>query len=167
MKNLMTFFVLSIMLLPAVIQAQDRPKNIGVSDIDTFKNNSFDIKDESATLKESVTTIDNEIKGYSGIMNTIGVDKLRNNLKALTEGKSSIKVLTEKIAGLNKDSKAVLETAKNVKPKFKSISATKNTNASVKGLGVAQDDLKTVGEILDTDIKLIKDELKARGEPIE
>ena len=171
-KSLVLLILLGIFIFPGVMNAQDkkdveRPKNIGVSDFDNFKNSSFDVKDESASLKENVTHIDNEIKNYSGVINTIGVQKLKENLKALQESQKAIRELSKEIGELDEQAKALLENAKNVKPKTKSISATKNTNKSTKGLGIAKDNLKVVTELLETDIKLITDELKARDEPIE
>ena len=166
----LTIAILIFALSPFVLSAQDdleRPKNIGVSDFDNFKNSSFDIKDESATLKESVTQIDNEIKNYSGVMNTISVEKIKTNLKALKDSKEAVATLTNRISSLDEKSKALLENAKNLKPKTKSIGATKNTNKSVKGLGIAKEDLKGVTDLLEADIKLLKDELTSRGEPIE
>ena len=58
--------LLSILFATVILYAQEtedveRPKDIGVSDFDNFKNTSFDIKDESASLKESVIHIDKEI----------------------------------------------------------------------------------------------------------
>ena len=169
MKKLIMLLAIGTFLSPAFMNAQDvqRPKNMGNSDFDNFKNSSFDIKEESASLKKDVTQIDDEVKGYSGIINTIGVDKLRTNLAALRGSKESVSALNEKIGVLDEQGKTLLDNAKSVKPKMKSISATKNTNQSVKGLGLAKDDLKAVGGMLDADIKLITDELKSRGEPIE
>lgn len=171
-KSILFVMFTCIFFLPGIMLAQDkedveRPKDIGVSDFDNFKNTSFDIKDESATLKESVTHIDKEIKNYSGIINTIGVQKLKDDVKALYESQDAVKKLNEKIGKLDDQSKALLENAKNVSPKTKSLSATKNTDKSTKGLAIAKDDLKAVTNLLETDIKLINDELKARGEPIE
>ena len=63
--------------------------------------------------------------------------------------------------------KIVLENAKNIKPRTKSPAATNNTKKSTKGLSIAKDNIKGVTGLLETDIKLITDELKSRGEPIE
>ncbi len=170
MKKLITFIFIGALMIPMALVAQDdvqRPKNMGNSDFDNFKNSAFDIKDESQSLKEGVTQIDNEVKNYSGVINTIGVDKLKNNLAALKESKEAVKTLNERIGVLDDQGKSMLDNAKTVKPKMKSISATKNTNQSIKGLNIAKGNLKDVGSILDEDIKLITDELKARGEPIE
>ena len=63
MKKLISVFILlGLFTSSLVVNAQDRPKNIGVSDFDNFKNSSFDVQEESASLKEDVTQIDNEIK---------------------------------------------------------------------------------------------------------
>jgi len=170
MKKLILFLFLGLIFAPFLTMAQDevkRPKNIGVGDYDSFKNSSFDIKDESASLKDNVGQIDKEVKSYSGIMNTIGIEKLKANLKALKDSKDAVKKLTAKISELDDQGKALLEGVKNVQPRTKSPAAGKNTKASVKGLTIAKDDLKGVSSILEEDIKLISDELKARGEPIE
>ena len=171
-KSLVLLILLGLFISPGVMNAQDkedveRPKNIGVSDFDSFKNSSFDVKDESASLKKDVTHIDNEIKTYSGVINTIGVQKLKENFKALIGIQKAIKELTKEIGELDEQGKSLLENAKNVKPKTKSPSATKNTKKSIQGLDIAKDNIKVVTELLETDIKIISDELKARGEPIE
>ena len=168
MKKLVSVFILlGLFTSSLVVNAQDRPKNIGVSDFDNFKNSSFDVQEESASLKEDVTQIDNEIKQYSGVMNTIGVAKIKEDLKALKGSQKAVKVLSDKIGDLTPQGKTLLENAKDVKPKMKSVSATKNTNKSGKGLDIAKDDLKSVSGLLEADIKLLTEELKARGEPIE
>ena len=84
MKNLTILLIFGIIITPIILMGQDeikRPKNIGVSDFDSFKNTSFDIREESATLSENVGVIDNEIKNYAGIINTIGVEKLKTNTR--------------------------------------------------------------------------------------
>jgi len=170
MKNLLMLLVLGMIVMPMSIQAQDdvkRPKNIGVSDFDNFKNSSFDVREESASLNENVGKIDSEVKNYSGVMNTIGVGKLKENLATLKESNKALKVLNDKIGDLDNDGKTLLENAKKVKPKMKSVNATKNTNQSIKGLGLAKTDLKSVSALLKDNIKLISDELKSRGEIIE
>ena len=171
MKKYVLFLFVLIMIIPFASIAQDddvkRPKNIGVGDYDVFKNNSFDIKDESSSLYTSVSQLDKEIKNYSGIINTIGIEKLKTNLKALRESKDAVKVLTAKISDLDTQAKSLLEGAKKVKPVTKSPQATKNTNKSIKGLKLAKNDLSAVSNLLEEDIKLITDELKERGEPIE
>ena len=162
--------MLGMIITSLMVKAQDdvkRPKNVGISDFDNFKNTSFDVREESASLNENVGKIDSEIKNYSGVINTIGVAKLKEDLAALKESKDAVKILNDKIGDLDNDGKSLMENAKKVKPKMKSMSATKNTNQSIKGLGLAKKDLKSVSEMLETDIKLLSDELKARGEPIE
>ena len=171
-KSIIFLFLIGIFITPGVLNAQEkknveRPKNVGVSDFDSFKNSSFDIKDESATLKKNITHLDNEIKKYSGLINTIGVAKLKNDLKALRESSQAIKKLTEAIAKLDDQGKSMVENAKTIKPKTKSLGAVKNTNKSIKGLDFAKADLKSVTGLLENDLKVIIDELKKRGEPID
>ena len=176
MKKLAILLILGLIITPIIVKAQGddkkkdevkRPTNVGISNFDNFKNSSFDITDESSSLKKNVAIIDKEIKSYSGLMNTIGVDKLKKNFKALKESQVAIKKLTDRIGKLDNEGKILVQDAKNVKPKLKSVSATKNTNKSIKGLGVAKGEIKSVTALLNTDIKLISDELKSRGELIE
>jgi len=171
MKNFVSIFMLlGFIFFSYVLIAQesvDRPKDVGVSDYDNFKNSSFDVQDESASLKENVTQIDNEIKQYSGVMNTLSVSKIRENLTALKESKQAVKVLSDKLADLSPQGKTLVENAKNVTPKMKSVSASKNTNKSMKALDLSKNDLKSVGEMLEADISLLTEELKSRGEPVE
>ena len=41
-----------------------RPENIDVSDFDSFKNNAFDILDQSIELKTDATKVDTDVKAY-------------------------------------------------------------------------------------------------------
>lgn len=169
MKKLNTLLIL-VFLCPVFVMAQDdikRPKNVGISDFDNFKNSSFDVREESGSLNEDVTKLDGEIKNYSGVMNTIGVAKLKEDLAALKGSKDAVAKLNDKIGDLDNEGKTLVQNAKQVKPKLKSVSATKNTNKSIKGLGLAKNDLTSVSSLLETDIKLLSDELKTRGEIIE
>lgn len=173
-KSFVFYILLSVFVSLGILQAQDeekkevkRPKNIGVADYDNFKNNSFDILDESNSLQENVTHIDNEIKGYSGLINTIGVDKLKKNLAALKDTKSATETLLKKIGELAETGKELLTNVKSVSPKTKSLSASKNTKSSISVLDTSKGNVKSLSELLVADIKLITDELKSRGEVIE
>ena len=153
--------------LMAQDDAPKRPENMGVSDFDSFKNNSFDILDESAKLKTDATKIDSDVKGYAGGLAGASVDKLKTDLKALKGIRNSSKELSTRIGGLNEQSKQMLASAKSVKPMTKSPQATKNTNASVKGLDASKKNLEGVGALVEANTKLITDELKKRGETVE
>lgn len=168
MKTLNLVALLTLVLTFS-IHAQDieEPKDIGVAEYDDFKNSSFDIMKESATLNKSATTIDNEVKSYSGVMNTISIDKLKQNYKALKEGTEAVGTLSEELAELNGKSQDVLSSAKNIKPKMKSVGAVKNTNKSIQALDASKADLSATKELLSNNMKLIGDELKSRGEMIE
>ncbi|SMD32373.1 hypothetical protein SAMN04488029_0718 [Reichenbachiella faecimaris] len=168
MKTLNLFALLTVILCFS-LSAQDlaEPKDIGVSEYDNFKKSSFDIMKESATLKESATTVDNEVKTYSGAMNTIGIDKLKQNYKALKEGTEAVGTLSKELAELNGKSQDVLSNAKGIKPKMKSVGAVKNTNKSIQALDASKADLSATKELLSNNLKLIGDELKSRGEIIE
>ena len=173
-KSFVFYILLSVFASLGILQAQDeekkevkRPKNIGVADYDNFKNNSFDVLDESKSLLENVTHIDNEIKGYSGIMNTIGVEKLKKNLTALTESKSSVEILLKKIGELAETGQGLLTNVKSVSPKTKSLSASKNTKTSISGLDTSKGNLTDLSNLLVADITLVTDALKSKGEIIE
>ena len=173
-KSFVFYILLSVFVSLGILQAQDkekkevkRPKNIGVADYDNFKNNSFDILDESNSLQENVTHIDNEIKGYSGLINTIGVEKIKKNLAALKDSKSAAETLLKKIGELAETGKELLTNVKSVTPKTKSLSASKNTKSSISVLDTSKANVKGLSELLVADIKLITDELKSRGEVIE
>ena len=173
-KSFVFYILLSVFVSLGILQAQDkekkevkRPKNIGVADYDNFKNNSFDILDESNSLQENVTHIDNEIKGYSGLINTIGVEKIKKNLAALKDSKSAAETLLKKIGELAETGKELLTNVKSVTPKTKSLSASKNTKSSISVLDTSKANVKGLSELLVADIKLITEELKSRGEVIE
>lgn len=170
MKNYMSLFLLCFAL--AAVAQDDakplkRPDNISVSNFDDFKNTSFDVLEQSAKLKQDVTTIDTEIKNYSGVLSTLSVDKLKKDYNALRDINKVSKSLTEKIGELDNQGKDLLNSAKTVTPKTKSFGATSNTNKSVKGLETARKNLDGVGTLLQTDSKLLLEELKKRGEAVE
>lgn len=142
-----------------------RPDNIKVAEYDNFKNTSFDAFAESAKLKDNLGVIDKDVKNYAGVMKSVLTPKLLDDLKAIVAIKSSGEALKTKIEGLDNQSKDLLENAK--KAGLKAPAATRNTNDSVTALGKAKDNLKAVSDLINTDAKLIKDELKARGEPVE
>ncbi|QOI97421.1 MAG: hypothetical protein HRU69_07930 [Flammeovirgaceae bacterium] len=142
-----------------------RPDNIGVSDFDGFKNNSFDILDESTRLKNDATRIDNEIKG--GVLASMTVDKIRQDIKALRGISESSQALTQKIGDLDEQGKTLLSNAKNVNPRTKAPAATNNTNKSIKGLEVARKNLDVTASLVKTNTDLLVNELKLRGESID
>lgn len=164
--NLLVLFTL-VLSVSSIAQDLEKPRDIGISEYDDFKNSSFDIMGESATLKESATTVDNEVKTYSGVMNTISIDKLKQNYKALKEGSEAVGVLSKELAELNGKSQDVLSSAKGIKPKMKSVGAVKNTNKSIQALDASKADLDATKDLLSSNMKLLGDELKARGELIE
>lgn len=170
MKNYV-YLMLVLFAFTQSIQAQEedktpkRPENMGVSDFDSFKNNSFDILDESAKLKKDATRIDGEVKG--GVLAGVSLEKLKTDYKALKGIGSSSKALSDKITQLNDQGKQMLENAKNVTPKLKAPQATSVTNKSIKGLDAARKNLDATSGLVTTNIELIAAELKSRGEVIE
>src|SRR5688572_22156794 len=171
MKKYFYLLIALVALLPVSVSAQEeapkRPENIGVSDFDSFKNNSFDILDESASLKKDATRIDGEVKNYQATISSLTLDKLKTDYKALKGIAESSKALTSKIGDLDNQGKDLLANAKNVTPKIKSPQATKNTNSSIKGLDASKKNLGDVSTLVQTNTKLLADELKKRGEVIE
>jgi hypothetical protein len=162
--------LLTLLVATTAVQAQDKPKrpgDISVSEFDTFKNTSFDIVDASHNLKNNVTTIDNEIKNYSGVINTVAPDKLKKDLAALKGSKKEAETLADRISKLADQGKEMVGKAKDVTPKMKSLDATSITNKSIKGLDTAKGYLAGIGTLVDTNVTLITDELKKRKEPIE
>lgn len=171
MKNVM-YVVLLALLSAEIAVAQDqappkRPENIGVSDFDSFKNNSFDILDESTKLKSDATRIDKEIKNLGGVLTSLSVERLKQDYKSLKGINDSSKALTDKIGNLDDQGKQLLESAKNVKPMTKSPAATSNTNKSMKGLENSRKNLEATAGLVTENMKLISNELKARGESFE
>jgi hypothetical protein len=171
MKKYFYSLLILVALVPVTVLAQDdapkRPENMGVSDFDSFKNNSFDILDESASLKKDATRIDGEVKNYAATMSSVTLDKLKTDYKALKGIGESSKALTSKIGDLDNQGKDLLANAKNVTPKIKSPQATKNTNSSIKGLDSSKKNLDVVSTLVQNNTKLIAEELKKRGEVVE
>ena len=170
-KYFYSLIILFVFVAPFSVVAQDeapkRPENMGVSDFDTFKNNSFDIMDESSKLKTDATKIDTDVKGYAGGLAGVSVDKLKTDLKALKGISKSSKELSTRIGSLKEQSKQMLSSAKSVKPMTKSPQATNNTNKSIKGLDASKKNIDGVGTLVETNTKLLTDELKRRGETVE
>jgi hypothetical protein len=175
-KYFYSLVILFAFVAPCSLVAQDaakkdeapkRPENIGVSDFDVFKNNSFDILDESAKLKTDATKLDTDVKGYAGGLSGVSLDKLKTDWKALRGIRKSSKELSTRIGSLQDQGKQMLSSAKNVKPMTKSPAATKNTNTSIKGLDASKKNLDGVTALLETNTKLLTDELKKRGETVE
>lgn len=173
MKKFIYFlFVLAVAAAPQFAQAQDnqapkRPGNIDVSDFDTFKNSSFDILDESARLKTDATRIDTDVKAYAATLSNANLEKLKADYTSIRRIAKSSKELTAKIGDLDTQGKSLLTSAKNVSPRTKSPAATRNTNASLKGLDASKDNLEVVGNLVTTNSKLLADELKKRGQTVE
>jgi hypothetical protein len=163
--------LLTVLALPGLLFAQDeapkRPENMGVSDFDVFKNNSFDILDESAKLKADAARLDTDVKSYSAGLAAVSVEKLKADYKAFRGIGKSSKELSTRITDLNGQSKALLDQAKSLKPMTKSPQATGNTNKSVKGLDASKKNLESVAGLVDGNVKLLADELKKRGESID
>jgi uncharacterized protein (DUF3084 family) len=171
MKKYFYSLLILVALLPVTVLAQDdapkRPENMGVSDFDVFKNNSFDILDESAKLKTDATRLDTDVKSYSAGMAAVSVEKLKADYKAFRGIGKSSKELSTRITDLNGQSKALLDQAKSLKPMTKSPQASGNTNKSVKGLDASKKNLEAVAGLVDGNVKILADELKKRGETIE
>ncbi|MFN3839873.1 MAG: hypothetical protein ACK4RF_04120 [Cyclobacteriaceae bacterium] len=166
----MICLLISVFVFNGIASAQGdappkRPENIGVSDFDGFKNNAFDILDESTRLKTDATRIDNEIKG--GVLSSMTVDKIRQDIKALRGISESTQALTAKIGDLDEQGKTLLSNAKNVNPKTKAPAATNNTNKSLKGLEVARKNLDATASLVKTNTDALVNELKSRGENVD
>lgn len=148
-------------------KAPSRPGDIGDGDFDNFKNSAFNVLDESSKLKRDLTHIDTEIKEYSGVMSTASTEKIKGHYQALTGIRKEVDGVNSNLAELDNKGKDMVANASNVTPKMKSIKATANTKKSVEGLDAAKGNMKSIAEMLQADTKLLADELKSRGEPIE
>lgn len=171
MKKVM-YVILLALLSAEIVVAQDqappkRPENIGVSDFDSFKNNSFDILDESTSLKNDASRIDKEVKNLGGVLTSLSVERLRQDYKSLKGINESTQALKEKIGSLDDQGKQLLESAKSVKPMTKSPAATSNTNKSLKGLENSRKNLESTTGLVTENMKLIANELKSRGESFD
>lgn len=167
-KAILFFILLAATSVLAQEEKKDelkRPDNIKVPEYDNFKNTSFDALAESGKLKDNLAVIDKDVKNYSANMKSILTPKLMDDLKAIGAIKDSGGALKTKIEGLDNQSKDLINNAK--KAGLKAPAATRNTNDSITALGKAKDNLKVVSDMVEADAKLIKDELKARGEKVE
>lgn len=171
MKQVYMIMLAVALVSAAPLFAQDkaptRPGDIGESEFDNFKNSSFNILEESTKLDENLKHIDEEIKTYSGVMSTVSTEKIKGHYKALTGVKGEVETINSNIGELDDKGKDMLANANKVTPKMKSIKATANTKKSVEGLDAAKNKMKSITQMLQDDMKLLGDELKSRGEPIE
>jgi hypothetical protein len=164
------FTLFLLMLFATAAFAQEpvkRPENIGIGDFDSFKNTSFDSQDESLNMNKDVNKLDQEIKGYAGVLSTISVPKLKADLEALRGIHRSQKALREKLGSLDEQGKALVGKAKEVTPKLKVPQATGNTNKSIKALEATRKNLDGVSGLITSNSKLLIEELKKRGEAVE
>jgi hypothetical protein len=118
-------------------------------------------------LNEDTQKIDKEIKGYSGVLSTISVPKLKEDLQALRGINQSQKEIRQQLSALDDKGKALLSSASDVKPKLKAPAATSNTKKSIGALDATRKNLDGVSGLLTADAKIIMDELKSRGEKVE
>ncbi len=171
MKSLKVVLFAILIVSPFLLLAQSdkpkRPDNISVSNIDDFKNNSFDISDESASLKTDVNKIDSEIKNYSGAMNSVSAQKLSSDYKTILDLNKSTKALKGKLGKLQEVSQRLLGEAKDVTPKMKSMSAVSNTNKAISGLDYGRKNITEIITLLKNNATLLSTEMKKRGEPVE
>jgi hypothetical protein len=168
MKAKFLFFGLTLLTVSAFAQEEEqlkRPADIKVADYDEFKNTSFDTYDESIKLSKNFEVIHNDVKNYAGVMKSVLTPKLHQDLKAIIAIKNASEALKTKIASLDEKGKDLAASSK--KAGLKAPAAGKNTNSSVEALNKSKGHLNNVSSMLTDDMKLIKDELKARGEPVE
>ena len=172
MKKTYLIWLVLVIFIAAPMYAQNdktlkRPNDIGNGEYDEFKNSSFNTYEESNKLNQNLTHIDTEIKEYSGVMSTVSSDKLKGHYRALTSIKGEVEALSANLSKLDEKGKSLVSNASNVTPKTKSLQATSNTKKSVESLEHSRKTINSILSIVQTDTKLIADELKSRGEPIE
>jgi hypothetical protein len=143
-----------------------KPNDIGVADFDSFKNTSFDILTNADRLKADTKRIDDAVRQYP-TMTGLSVERIKGDYNAVKRLKVETTELTNKIPELDNQGKQLVENAKNVTPKLKSIDAVGNTKDSIKALDKAKVSLNDTATLLDTNLKIITDELKARGEKLD
>jgi len=171
-KTLLTTLILSLsflMITSINLKAQtldsygdiERPKNIGNSDFDGFKNSSFDIYYNAHKLDKNLKTIEGNLVKYAEDKDNIDFESLRKDIKALKNTKESVKELSADLKSLDDKSKSMVKNAKNVKPRTKTPKAVKNTDKSVKVLNDAKTTLKTVS---DNQVTLIKTATELLGD---
>lgn len=161
---------LAFLLFSASVFGQDdkpikRPEDIGVSDFDSFKNTSFDILMNADRLKLDTKRVDDAVKQYP-TGTGLSIDRVKGDYNALKRIKSETSELAEKIPTLDDQGKQLVENAKEIKPKLKSFDAVANTNKSMKALEKAKTSLTDTGKLVDTNLKIVTDALKAQGETI-
>ena len=168
MKTIALLFVASLWLSETLAQDKPlkRPDNIGISDFDSFKNTSFDILTDADRLKADTKRVDDAVKQYPTLAG-LSVERIKGDYNAIKRLKKETSDLVEKIPSLDDQGKQLVENAKSVTPKLKSIDAVGNTNKSVKALDRAKTSLNETGALLDTNLKIVTDALKAQGASID
>jgi seryl-tRNA synthetase len=159
-----------VLLMPQLISAQnenkplEKPKDIGISEFDVFKNNSFSIYSETKRIEAEVKLLDKDIKSYAADFKNVELEKLKKDYKALKSLQKQLPALEDDIKKISPQSEALLAKTKDISPKQKSIGAIGNTNKSVKALDQAKQNLKDISDILKSDTELLHQALKDRGE---
>lgn len=165
------FPLILLMFTAGALYAQDTPPkppgDMGVDQFDAFKNNSFNIMNESIKTDKDITTLDNQVKSYSGSITNTSIDNLRADYKAVLDLSKVKKNLVDKIGQLDNQGKEVITAAKSFTPKLKSVTAVNNTNKAVQALDFSRKKLTNSGALLKADADLLTKELKARGEKVE
>jgi hypothetical protein len=169
MKSCLTF--LFFLLFIAFVNGQDKPPknpdNVGVAEFDTFKNNSFEIMNQSIRADSDIMRIDNEVKTYAGVMSQVNKDKLTKNYKAIMELNKYRKTLVTRVGELDDQGKAVLSSAKSFSPKTKSLTAVSNTNKALKALDLSRKHLTNSAVLMKSNAEILSKELATRGEKVE
>lgn len=109
-----------------------RPGKVGDSNVDNFVNQSFDIYEGTMKTEKDLAQID------SSMTKLEGEGKLTKEGPTLAKKLYAIQGETrkrqDKIKTLGSKSKSVLEGAKSISPKTKSLKAIKNVNLAIKAL---------------------------------
>ncbi|MCK5538033.1 MAG: hypothetical protein KAI79_14505, partial [Bacteroidales bacterium] len=173
-KKIIVIMAITLPLLSVVeMQAQKKPKplvkpkDIGLSEFDAFKNNSFTIYSKTKRIEADAKLLDKDIKAYSADLEKVSIEKLKKDYKAVKSLQKQIPTLDDKIEKVYPQSEALLKKAKNVTPKQKSLGAVGNTNKSVKALNESKQNMKDITALLKEDNQILLNALKDRGEEVE
>ncbi|MBN1251779.1 MAG: hypothetical protein JXR51_01175 [Bacteroidales bacterium] len=131
----------------------ERPKDIGNSDFDGFKNNSFDTYFNTCKIEANLKEIEGNVEKYNADKENIDANALKSDLKSLTDINTSINGLREDLKTLKDKSENMASKAKTLTPKTKSLKAVQNTKKSTEAINQAKSKMPVIAQ---TNAELIK-----------
>ncbi len=139
------------------------PEDIGVDNVDTYKNQAFSYKVETLLFNDSVKLVNDKISAYSENPGESETDSLKADYWALKSQTNRSKTLLDQGLALLEEGTGLLTDVKSIKPITKIVKATKQTKEAIAVLNTAKDDLGSSSTMIGNNLSMLTKELTARG----